>query len=84
MNKAPTPRKSKNKHKHNDATHVHHLHAHQWLRGEVSQVDPKTKSFTLTSKGKKYKFFSFHGGVDLKIGAVVDVTYTVTLKRSEP
>jgi hypothetical protein len=52
--------------------------------GKVSQIDRKAKTFTLTAKGKKYKFFSFDSGVDLKVGEVVDVTYTGTLGGSEP
>jgi FKBP-type peptidyl-prolyl cis-trans isomerase len=51
-------------------------------RGKVSQVG--RGSFTLTAKGKQYKFLSPKGGAPPKVGQVVDVTYTGTLGGAEP
>ena len=53
------------------------------ITGKVSQVDPKTRTYTLQAKGKEYKF-AFEGWNAAKVGAVVDVTYTGTLSGSEP
>ena len=53
-------------------------------RGKVSQVDPATKTFTLTAKGKAYKFVLPKGGTMPKVGEVVEVKYTGTLSATEP
>ncbi len=54
------------------------------ITGKVSQVDPKTRTYTLQAKGKEYKFAFPKAGMQPKVGAVVNVTYTGTLSGSEP
>ena len=54
------------------------------ITGKVSQVDPKTRTFTLQAKGKEYKFLFPKGGAQPKVGAVVDVTYTGAVGGAEP
>jgi hypothetical protein len=56
------------------------------ITGKVSQVEPKTGTFTLKGKGKMpaYKFFFPKGGAQPKVGDIVDVTYTGTLGGSKP
>ena len=52
------------------------------ITGKVSQVGRGT--FTLTAKGKQYKFLLPKGGAQPKVGAVLDVTYTGTLGGAQP
>ena len=56
------------------------------ITGKVSQVDQKTRTFTLKGKGKMpaYKFFFPKTGGPPKVGDVVEVTYTGTLGGAEP
>jgi hypothetical protein len=55
------------------------------ITGKVSQVDPKTRTFTLQAKGKEYRFTFQKIEMELpKVGAIVDVTYTGVLGGAEP
>jgi hypothetical protein len=54
------------------------------ITGKVSQVDPKTRTFTLKAKGKEYKFLFPKGGAQPKVGDIVEVTYTGVLGGVEP
>jgi hypothetical protein len=58
----------------------------QLITGKVSQVDPKTMTFTLKGKGKMtgYKFFFPKTGGPPKVGDIVEVTYTGTLGGAKP
>lgn len=54
------------------------------LHGFVSQVDPKTRTFTLKAKGKEYKFLFPKAGMQPKVGEIVDVTYAGALGGAKP
>jgi hypothetical protein len=54
------------------------------MTGTVTQVNEKERTFTLVSKGKEYRFTFQKLEWPLKVGAVVDVTYTGTLGGSKP
>jgi len=54
------------------------------ITGKVSQLDPKTRTFTLKAKGKEYKFLFPKAGKQPKVGEVVDVTYTGAVGGAEP
>ena len=47
------------------------------MTGKVTQVDPKTKSFTILVQGKEQRFtYDQPGALRLAVGDVVEVTYT--------
>ncbi len=54
------------------------------ITGEIRQINEKERTFTLVSKGKEYSFTFQKIEGPLKVGAVVDVTYTGTLGGSTP
>ena len=54
------------------------------ITGKVSQVDLKTRTFTLKANCREYKFVFPKAGTQPKAGAVVEVSYTGALGGSKP
>ena len=54
------------------------------MTGKVTQVNEKERTFTLVAKGKEYRFTYLKIEWPLKVGEVVDVTYTGTPGGPKP
>ena len=54
------------------------------IRGTVSQVNKATPRYIVKADGVVYDFVLPKGGLQPKVGAVVEVTYTGTLSRTQP